>query len=56
MSGIYQCTGFCFNETIINIMSNFVPNELSTCDNRVSWMNHHIKNLIVAINGLQRQY
>ena len=23
-----------FNETIMNIMSNFVPNELVTCDNR----------------------
>ena len=35
-----------FNDTITNIMSNFVPNEIIICDDRdPSWMNRHIKNL-----------
>ena len=39
-----------FNETIMNIMSNFVPNELITCDDRdPSWLNRYIKNFIAAI-------
>ena len=39
------------NETIMNIMSNFVPNELIICDDRdPPWMmNRYIKNLIAAI-------
>ena len=36
-----------FNDTITNIMPNFVPNEIIICDNRdPPWMNRHIKNLI----------
>ena len=46
-----------FNETIMNIMSNFVPNELITCDDRdPPWMNRYIKNLIVAINDFQKKF
>ena len=34
------------NDTITNIMSNFVPNEIIICDDRdPSWMNRHINNL-----------
>ena len=37
-----------FNETIMNIMSNFVPNELITSDDRdPPWMNRYIKNLML---------
>ena len=46
-----------FNETIMNIMSNFVPNELITCDDRYpSRMNRYIKNLIVAINDFYKKF
>ena len=39
-----------FNETIMNIMSSFVSNELITCDDLdLPWMNQYIKNLLVAI-------
>ena len=37
-----------FNNTITNIMSNFVPNEVIICGHGdPPWMNHHIKNLIL---------
>ena len=37
-----------FNNTITNIMSNFVPNEIIICDDRdPPWMKRHIKNLIL---------
>ena len=40
-----------FNETSMNIMSNFFPNELITCDDPdPPWMNRSIKNLIVAMH------
>ena len=46
-----------FNETIMNIMSNFVPNELITCDDRdPPWMNRYIKNLIVVINDFHKKF
>ena len=36
-------------------MSNFVPNELATCDGRdPPWMNRYIKNLMVAINDFHK--
>ena len=45
-----------FNETVMNIMSDFVPNELITCDDRDRpWMNRNIKNLIEAINGFHKK-
>ena len=38
-----------FNSTILNIVSNFIPNETITCDDRdPPWMNSFIKNLIRA--------
>ena len=44
-----------FNETIMNIMSDFVPNELITCDDRdPPWVNRHIKILIAAINDFHK--
>ena len=46
-----------FNETITNIMSNFVPNELIPCDDRdLPWMNRYIKNLIAAINDFHEKF
>ena len=46
-----------FNEIIMNIMSNFVPNELITCDDRdPPWMNRYIKNLIAAINDFHKKF
>ena len=46
-----------FNETIMNIMPNFVPNELITCDDRdPTWMNRQIKNLIAAINDFHKKF
>ena len=45
-----------FNEIIMNITSNFVPNELITCDDRdPTWTNWHIKNLIAAINDFHKK-
>ena len=38
-----------FNSTILNIVSNFIPNETITCDDQdPPWMNSFIKNLIRA--------
>ena len=46
-----------FNETIMNIMSNFAPNEFVTCDDQDPfWMNRFIKNLIVAINDFHEKF
>ena len=43
-----------FNSTILNIVSNFIPNETITCDDRNRpWMNCFIKNLIRAKNKQQ---
>ena len=45
-----------FNETIMNIMTNFVSNELVICDDRdPPWMNRYIKNVIVAINDFHKK-
>ena len=45
-----------FNETIMNIMSNIIPNELVTCDDRdPPCMNRYIKNLILAINDFHKK-
>ena len=44
-----------FNEAIMNIMPNFVPTELVTCDDRdLPWVNRYIKNLVVAINDFHK--
>ena len=43
-------------QTIMNVMSNFVPNELITCNDRYPpWMNWYIKNLIAAINDFHKK-
>ena len=48
---------FVFIETIMNIMSNFVLNELVTCDGRdPPWMNRYIKNLIATINDFHKKF
>ena len=44
-----------FNETVLNVMSNFVPNKLITCDDQdPPWMNRYTKNLVVAINDFYK--
>ena len=44
-----------FNETVMNIMSNFVPNELVTHDDRgLPWRNRYTKNLIMAITDFHK--
>ena len=36
-----------FNETILNILRNFIPHETVLCDDRdPSWFNNKIKSLI----------
>ena len=46
-----------FNETIMNIMSNIVPNKLITCGDRdPPWMNRYIKKVIVAINYFHKKF
>ena len=41
----------------MNITSNFVPDELVTRDDGdLPWMNHYIKNLIVAINDFHKKF
>ena len=45
-----------FNESIMNSMFNFVPNELVTCDDRdLPLMNCYIKNLILTINDFHKK-
>ena len=42
-----------FNETIVNIMSNFIPNETMTFDDRDPlWINKNIKNMINYKNAI----
>ena len=42
-----------FNETIVNIMSNFIPNETITFDDRdPPWFNKNIKNMINYKNAI----
>ena len=46
-----------FNELIMSIMSNFILNELVTCDDQDrSWMNCYIKYLIVVINDFYKKF
>ena len=41
----------------MNIMSNFVPNKLVTCDDQDSpWMNCYVENLIVTINDFHKKF
>ena len=42
-----------FNETISNIVSNFIPNETMTFDDRdPPWLNKNIKNMINYKNAI----
>ena len=44
-----------FNETILNIFSNFVPNKIVTCNGRYSiWMNELIKSKPKSKNQLYK--
>ena len=46
-----------FNETLLNIFSNFVPNRTKTfTDSDPPWMTEDIKNKIKLNNNLYRQY
>ena len=46
-----------FNSTILNIVSNFIPNETITCDDRgTPWMNSFIKNLIRAKDNFYKKF
>ena len=45
-----------FNETIVNIMSNFIPNETMTFDDRdPPWLNKNIKNMINYKNAIDNK-
>ena len=46
-----------FNKTIKNILSNYIPHEKITCDDRDSpWINNTNKQLIQEINNTYRIY
>ena len=46
-----------FNETIVNTMSNFIPNETMTFDNRdPPWLNKNIKNMINYKNAIHNTH
>ena len=46
-----------FNETILNIFRNYVPNKYITCDGKDSvWMNEQIKSKIKSKNLFYKQY
>ena len=45
-----------FNSTVLSIVSNFIPNETITCDDRdPPWMNSFIKNLIHAKDNFYKK-
>ena len=46
-----------FNETIKNVMSNYIPHETIICDDRdLPWINKDIKQLILDKNHAFRSY
>ena len=46
-----------FNETIVNIVSNYIPNKFITCNDKdPPWLNDHIKRLINLKNGIFKKY
>ena len=46
-----------FNETIVNIVSNYIANKCITCNNKDSpWLNDHIKHLINHKNEIFKKY
>ena len=48
---------YLFNETIKDILSNFIPHETTTFDDRdPSWINSHVKHLSNGKNGVYKNY
>ena len=46
-----------FNETILNIISNYIPNKHITCDDKDPvWMNEKIKSKMKSKNIFYKQY
>ena len=46
-----------FNETIVNIVSNYIPNKCITCNNKEPpWSNDHTKRLINQKNEIFKKY
>ena len=46
-----------FNETIVNIVSNYIPNKCITCNNKEPpWSNDHTKHLINQKNEIFKKY
>ena len=46
-----------FNETIVNIVSNYIPNKCITCNDKdPPWLNDHIKRLINQKNKISKKY
>ena len=46
-----------FNTTIKNILSNYIPHETITCDDRdPTWINKNVKQLILAKNQAYKSY
>ena len=46
-----------FNEKIVNIVSNYIPNKCITCNGKDSpWLNDHIKRLINQKNEIFKKY
>ena len=42
-----------FNETIVNIVHNYIPNKCITCNEKAPlWLNYHIKHLINQKNEI----
>ena len=47
---------YLFNKTIKNILSNYIPHETITCDDRdPPWINNKIKQLIQEISNTYRK-
>ena len=46
-----------FNETIVNIVSNYIPNKFITCNDKdLPWLNDHTKRLINLKIEIFRKY
>ena len=46
-----------FNETIVNIVSNYIANKCITCNDKdPPWLNNHIKHLINHKNEVFKKY
>ena len=45
------------NQCVLNIMSNFVPNEVKTiCPREPEWLNRNVKNLLRKQNKIYKKY